>query len=60
MEEKTCSSFICFNEEVKDGNGGTACMIVRFEDMDLPNEKIAEVRGILGEATKKLRDLLGL
>ena len=35
-------------------------MIVRIEDMDLQNEKIAEVRGILSEATKKLRDLLGL
>lgn len=60
MKETVGTSFICFNEEVKDGNGGTACMIVRIEDMDLQNEKIAEVRGILSEAIKKLRDLLGL
>lgn len=60
MEEKVNSSFICFNEGAKDGNGGTARMIVNLENMDLTNEEIADVREILRDAAEKMRTRLGL
>lgn len=60
MVENTKSTFICFNEEMKVTDGGTVCMIVRFENVNLPNEKIAGAREILGDAAQKLRNLLGL
>lgn len=60
MEENAKSDFLCFNEKMKDGDGGEACVIIRFEDMYLYNEQIVEARDILGDAAQKLRDLLGL
>ena len=60
MNENVKSDFLCFNEKMKDGNGGEACVIIRFEDMHLSNEQIVEARDILGNAAKKLRDLLSL
>lgn len=60
MQENQKTTFICFNEEAKDNNGGAASMIVRIENMDLDNEKIVQSRAILGEAAHKLRVLLGL
>lgn len=60
MSENLKSTFICFNEGVKDSNGGTACIIVRIEDMNLSDEKITGTREILGEAVQRLRDLLEL
>lgn len=53
-------SFICFNAEIKDANGGKATVIVRIEEMDLTNEQLVFAREILSGAAEKLRAQLRL